>query len=50
MPSDHEFATLEAMSSVLEPFTDASSGEKVVTVSAVRPLLKHIPEELVAVS
>ncbi len=29
-------------------FTDALSGEKNVTVSAIRPLLKHILEELVA--
>ena len=53
MPSDHEFTILEAMSSVLKPlstFTDALSGEKVVTVSAVRPLLKHILEELLAIS
>ena len=45
MPSDHEFTTLEAMASVLGPlstFTDALSGEVMVTVSAVRPLLKHI--------
>ena len=42
MLSDHEFTMLEAMSSVLEPlstFTDALSGEKVVTVSAVHPLI-----------
>ena len=30
--------------------TDALFGEKVVTVSAVHPLLKHILEEIVAVS
>ena len=51
MPSDSEFSTLEAVSSVLQPltvFTDALSGEKNVTVSAIRPLLKHILEELVA--
>ena len=35
MPSDHEFSTLEAVSSVLQPlstFTDVLSGEKNVTV------------------
>ena len=45
MPTDNEFSTLEAVASVLEPlshFTDALSGEKCVTVSAVRPLLSHI--------
>ncbi len=45
MPTDNEFSTLEAVASVLEPlshFTDALSGEKYVTVSAVRPLLSHI--------
>ena len=50
MPSDHDFTTLEAMSLVLKPlstFTDALAGEK---VSAVRPLLKHILEDLLAVS
>ena len=43
----------EAMSSVLKSlstFTDALAGEKVVTVSAVRPLLKHILEDLLVVS
>ena len=51
MPSDCEFSTLEAVSSVLQPlytFTDALSGEKNVTVLAIRPLLKHILEELLA--
>ena len=53
MPSDAEFATLEAMCTVLEPlsfFTDALSGEKHVTVSAVRPLLDHIMASIVAPS
>ena len=53
MLSDHDFTTLEAMSSVLKPlstFTDALAGKKVVTVSAVRPLLKHILEDLLVVS
>ena len=53
MPSPHDFTTLEAVSSVLQPlqvFTDALSGEKNVTVSAVRPLLKHITEKLLLIS
>ena len=53
MPSDHDFTTLEAMSIVLKPlsiFTDALAGEKEVTVSAVRPLLKHILEDLLVFS
>ena len=44
MPSPHDFTTLEAVSSVLQPlqvFTDALSGEKNVIVSAIHPLLKH---------
>ena len=53
MPSDHDFTTLEAISSVLKPssiFTDALASEKVVTVSADHPLLKHILEDLLVVS
>ena len=53
MPSDAEFATLEALCAVLEPlsnFTDALSGEKHVTVSAVHPLLDHILTSLVSSS
>ena len=53
MPSDHEFSTLEAVSSVLQPlstFTDALSGEKNVTVSAILPLLQHILDKLLVVS
>ena len=49
MPSPHDFTVLEAVSSVLQPlqvFTDALSGEKNVTVSAIRPLLKHITDKL----
>ena len=45
MPSDTEFAVLETVVSVLKPLstlTDALSGEKQVTVSAIRPILKHI--------
>ena len=53
MPSDSEFSTLEAVASVLGPlsvFTDALSGEKCVTVSAIRPLLSHIVDDLLHVS
>ena len=53
MPSDSDFSTREAIASVLKPlhvFTDALSGEKCITVSAIRPLLKHILKELLAVS
>ena len=53
MPSPHDFTTLEAVSSVLQPlqlFTDALSGEKNVTVSAICPMLKHITEKLLDVS
>ena len=51
MPSDSEFSTLEAVSSVLGPlsiFTDAYLRNKNVTVSAICPLLKHILEDLLA--
>ena len=44
---------LEAVASVLGPlsvFTDALSGEKCVTVSAIRPLLSHIVDDLLHVS
>ena len=53
MPSDREFTTLEIVSQVLQPlsvFTDALSGESQVTVSAIRPLLKHITTSLLSVS
>ena len=53
MPSDHEFSVLEAVDSVLRPlhvFTDALSGEKYITISAIRPLLKHIVEDVLAVA
>ena len=52
MPSENEFANLEDMLKVLEPlskFTDALSGEKHVTISAVRPLLDHILKTIVDV-
>ena len=44
MPTDQEFSVLETVAAVLKPlsiFTDALSGEKHLTISAVRPLLKH---------
>jgi len=53
MPSDGEFTTLEIVSQVLQPlsvFTDALSRETQVTVSAIRPLLKHITTSLLSVS
>ena len=53
MPSDTDFSTLEAVASVFKPlyvFTDALSAEKCITVSAIRPLLSHILNELLAVS
>ena len=53
MPTDTEFSTLEAVVKVFEPlsyFTDALSGEKHVTASAIRPLLKHIHEKILLVS
>jgi len=53
MLTDNELSTLEALASVLEPlshFTDALSGEKCVTVSAVRPLLSHIMDNCLRAS
>lgn len=53
MPSDSEFSVLEAVAAILRPlsvFTDALSGEKSVTVSAIRPLLNHIIQDLLHVS
>ena len=52
MPSDLEFTVLEAVVSVLKPlhvFTDALAGEKHITISAIRPLLRHIVEQIVLV-
>lgn len=50
MSLDHEFSTLKTMSSVQNSlsivFIDALSGEKVITVCAARPLLKHSGEHL----
>ena len=47
--TDEEFKVVEALSAVLEPFsypTDALSGEKTVTVSTIRPVMKHIIDVL----
>ena len=51
MLTDQEFSCLETVASVLKPiyiFTDALSGEKHVTISAVRPLLSHITNSWLA--
>ena len=53
MPTDNEFSTIEAIVKVFEPlsyFTDALSGEKHVTASAIRPLLDHIHKKILLVS
>ena len=53
MLTDQEFSCLENVASVLKPiyiFIDALSGEKHVTISAVRPLLSHITNSLLAAS
>ena len=45
MPSDSDFAILETIVKVLEPvhtLTDALSGEREVTISAVGPIVNHI--------
>lgn len=44
-PSDGEFSHLKTVATVLKPFSDlteALSGERQVTASAIRPVLKHI--------
>ena len=44
---------MEIVAAVLKPlsiFTDALSGEKHLTISVVRPLLKHIVDEVLVVS
>ena len=49
MLTDEEFKVIEALSAVLEPFsylTDALSGEKTVTISAIRPVMKHVIDVL----
>ena len=51
MLTDQETACLETIVSILKPifnFTDALSGEKHVTISAVQPLLSHITNSLLA--
>ena len=51
MLTDQESTCLETIVSVLKPifnFTDALSGEKHVTISAVQPLLSHITNSLLA--
>ena len=53
MPTDQEVSVLETVVSVLRPlsiFTDALSGEKHLIISVVRPLLRHILDEILAVS
>ena len=53
MPTDAEFTTLETLSGVLKPLsvlTDALSGEKQVTASAVIPVLKHVKDVLTPAS
>ena len=52
MPTDQEVSVLETLVSVLRPlliFIDALSGEKHLTISVVRPLLRHILDEILAV-
>ena len=53
MLTDQDLSCLETIISVLRPifhFTDALSGEKHVTISAVQPLLSHITNSLLASS
>ena len=45
VPSDTEFSHLKIVAEVLKPFSDlteALSGERQVTASAIRPVLKHV--------
>ena len=49
MPTDSEYSTLENVVEVLKPLaylTDALSGEKQVTGSAILPILKHVETKL----
>ena len=49
MPTDAEFSVLEGLVEVLKPLsylTDALSGEKQVTASAVLPVVKHAESKL----
>ena len=53
MPTDSEFPILDVVIDVLKPLfylTDALSGEKQVTVSAVLPVMKHVNRKLSPVS
>ena len=53
MPTDTEFSVLEGLVEVLKPLsylTDALSGEKQVTASAVLPVMKHAESKLSAAS
>ena len=53
MPTDQEFSVLEIVAGILKSlsiFTDVLSGEKHLTISAVRPLLKHIVDEVLVIS
>ena len=53
MPTDAEVSTMEIVINVLKPLsflTDALSGEKQVTVSAVLPVMKHVKSKLSPVS
>ena len=52
MPSANEFTILEAIVEVFKPLsvcTDALSGEDHVTITAVRPLLHHLLENVLKV-
>ena len=52
MPSDIEFTVPEAVASELKPlhvFSDALAREKHITISVIRPLLRHIVEQDVLV-
>lgn len=49
MPSDDDFKVLGTLVNVLKPLgilTDALSGEKHVTSSAILPILKHLKEKI----
>ena len=49
MPTDSEWSTLENVVEVLKPLaylTDALSGEKQVTASAILPVLRHVESKL----
>ena len=51
MLTNQEINTIEVVATILEPFsflTDALSGEKNITLSAICPVLKHILEKLTA--